>query len=280
MLPVRIELTTSPLPRGCSTTELRQPGAPANSLRARRRVCHTPRGRSSKAHPLAPTRKAPSRLDAVIGSLVFLVAAPGTVAGFVPWVISRWTIRAYPGDEILRPVGVALISLGGLVLLEAFARFALQGRGTPAPIYPADRLIVGGTYRFVRNPMYLAVEALILGQAGLFGTVDLVIYGAMIAVGFHFFVVWVEEPTLKRHYPKAYRRYADAVRRWLPRLTPWRPGPAVPEETKPPAPPSGKDDARFRRAERLGAALRQNLKRRKAAAAAKRPPPARKPPTA
>jgi protein-S-isoprenylcysteine O-methyltransferase Ste14 len=174
---------------------------------------------------IATTKKRAARLDAIIGSLVFLVVAPGLVAGFVPWIISRWQVREFPGDAVFRPLGLALITVGALVLLEAFARFALEGFGTPAPVYPTDRLITRGAYRFVRNPMYLAVEALILGQAALFGVFDLVIYAAMIAVAFHLFVVWVEEPTLRRHFPADYRRYSANVHRWLPRFMPWRSAP-------------------------------------------------------
>jgi protein-S-isoprenylcysteine O-methyltransferase Ste14 len=173
---------------------------------------------------MAPKPPAKTRLDAVLGSLAFLFFAPGMVAGLVPWVITRWGLRDNPGDAFLRPLGIVAIVIGGLVVLEAFARFALVGRGTPAPVYPSTRLIVGGTYRYVRNPIYLAVEAIILGQAALFGTIDLVIYAAIIAVGFHLFVVLVEEPTLKRSFPKAYRRYAQHVHRWVPRLRPWKAG--------------------------------------------------------
>jgi protein-S-isoprenylcysteine O-methyltransferase Ste14 len=161
------------------------------------------------------------RTQALIGSFAFLVAAPGTVAGFFPWIISRWQFAGYPGDGIGRPLGAAVIAAGAFVLLEAFLRFAMEGRGTPSPGYPTNRLIVRGTYRFVRNPMYLAVESLILGQAVLFGRIELVIYAAMIGAAFYLFVLMVEEPTLRRAYPKAYGRYAANVHRWVPRLTPW-----------------------------------------------------------
>lgn len=111
-----------------------------------------------------------------------------------------------------------------MVLLEASARFAWQGLGTPAPIYPTERLVVSGAYRHVRNPMYLAVLAIILGQAAMFGSSALLAYGAAVAVAFHLFVVLYEEPTLRRSFPEDYRRYAAHVRRWLPRPTPWAGG--------------------------------------------------------
>ncbi len=162
---------------------------------------------------------------ASVSSMGFLILEPGTVAGLVPFIVSRWRIRDYAGDFLLRPVGILLIVAGLLVVVEGFGRFALQGRGTPAPIYPTRRLIIGGSYRFVRNPLYLAVEALIIGQAFLFGVPELLPFAAIMAVAFYGFVVWVEEPTLKRQFAADYRRYASAVHRWVPRLKPWNPGP-------------------------------------------------------
>jgi protein-S-isoprenylcysteine O-methyltransferase Ste14 len=170
---------------------------------------------------MATTSAFRPKRDALLASLAFLVLAPGTIAGVGPWVITRWRFRDYPGDVVLRPLGLVLILAGVAVLLEAFARFALEGHGTPAPTYPTDRLIVRGTYRYVRNPMYLAVEGLILGQAALLGAGELIIYGAMIAAAFHLFVIWVEEPGLRRTYRDQYRRYTINVHRWVPRLTPW-----------------------------------------------------------
>jgi protein-S-isoprenylcysteine O-methyltransferase Ste14 len=123
-----------------------------------------------------------------------------------------------------RPVGVVLIAAGVALLLATFARFVFQGLGTPAPVYPADRLIVGGAYRYVRNPMYLAVLAIIAGQAAIFGSGLLAAYAGLVALAFHLFVVLYEEPTLARSFGEDYRRYRSGVRRWLPRPTPWTGG--------------------------------------------------------
>jgi protein-S-isoprenylcysteine O-methyltransferase Ste14 len=95
------------------------------------------------------------RLLAIVGSAVFLVIAPGFVAGFVPWWISRWRLQApFFGMPIFRLIGGALIALGVASLLDSFMRFALQGVGTPAPVFPTRHLVVSGLYRYVRNPMY------------------------------------------------------------------------------------------------------------------------------
>src|SRR5262245_62257088 len=97
------------------------------------------------------------RFWASLGSLVFFILAPGTVAGFVPWWLTRWRISPpFFGIEPLRWVGAALIVLGLLPLLSSFARFAWDGLGTPAPIAPPTNLVVTGFYRRVRNPIYVA----------------------------------------------------------------------------------------------------------------------------
>jgi protein-S-isoprenylcysteine O-methyltransferase Ste14 len=117
------------------------------------------------------------RVSAVLGSVFFLLLAPGTVAGVVPWWISGWRIRA-PLLQFspFRWLGVLLIVAGVPVLLDSFARFALTGLGTPAPVFPTRHLVVSGLYRYVRNPMYLAVAAVILGQGLLFGDLRVLEY--------------------------------------------------------------------------------------------------------
>jgi protein-S-isoprenylcysteine O-methyltransferase Ste14 len=160
------------------------------------------------------------RLASVAGSLVFLLIAPGTVAGLGPRWISGWRMAAelFPGA---RGVGVALIVCGLPMLLESFARFALHGLGTPAPVFPTKRLVVTGLYRHVRNPMYVGVVAIILGQGLLLGSWPVLEYGAVVWLGFHLFVLLYEEPTLRRSYGAEYEEFTRHVRRWIPRARPW-----------------------------------------------------------
>src|SRR5262245_18225710 len=104
------------------------------------------------------------RARAALGSLVFLVVAPGVVAGLVPWWLTGWAkAEPLPGWTILLPIGWALVGGGAFVLIQAFARFVHEGLGTPAPVAPTKRLVIGGVYRYVRNPMYLAVATTIIG---------------------------------------------------------------------------------------------------------------------
>src|SRR6202451_963494 len=115
------------------------------------------------------------KIWATLGSVVFLVIAPGFVAGLVPWWISRWRLEApFLGILLFRFAG-AVRGVAGL--LDSFARFALQGLGTPAPVFPTRHLVTTGLYRYVRNPMYVAVASTILGQGLLIGNVTFVEYG-------------------------------------------------------------------------------------------------------
>jgi protein-S-isoprenylcysteine O-methyltransferase Ste14 len=160
-----------------------------------------------------------SRVLPVLGSLGFLVIAPGTVAGYIPWAITGWGMQSpFFGWSGSRVAGAVVLAAGLGVLLDAFARFALEGRGTPAPVAPTEHLVVSGPYRRVRNPMYLAVLAVVLGEALVLGSRALLLYAALVGLGFHVFVVAYEEPTLRRRYGAEYEAYCAAVGRWLPRL--------------------------------------------------------------
>ena len=124
--------------------------------------------------------------------------------------------------QATRGVGMLLIAAGLPGLIDSFARFALQGLGTPAPIAPPQNLVVTGLYRYVRNPMYVAVVAVILGQGILFGDWRLLIYGGLLWLAFHAFVLAYEEPVLAESFGAQYEDFRANVPRWLPRLTPWR----------------------------------------------------------
>jgi protein-S-isoprenylcysteine O-methyltransferase Ste14 len=160
--------------------------------------------------------------SAILGSAVFFLAAPGIVAGLAPWFIAGGYDRPLATPALALP-GALLVACGLAFLLHAFARFALEGRGTPAPVAPTEQLVVGGVYRHVRNPMYLAVIGIILGQALLFADWPLFAYAVAVAMAMATFVRFYEEPTLARRYGAQYEAYRSAVPGWLPRLTPWYP---------------------------------------------------------
>ena len=163
------------------------------------------------------------RLWVILGSVLFFGLAPGGVAGLAPWWISRWHLQPpFLGLTWFRVAGAALIALGTPMLLDSFARFALQGLGTPAPVFPTQHLVVTGLYRYVRNPMYVGVVSVITGQALLLGNARVLSYGALVCLAFHLFVIGYEEPKLRRTFGAEYEKFCAHVPRWIPRLRPWR----------------------------------------------------------
>ena len=156
------------------------------------------------------------RASATAGSALFFALAPGTVVGLLPWALTGWragTALPWPA----RLLGALLIVAGLLVIVPAFVRFVVEGLGTPAPVAQTDRLVIGGPYRFVRNPMYVAVLVALAGQALLLGRWVLVVYGLVAAAAMVGFVKAYEEPHLSRLYGAEYDAYRRAVPGWWPR---------------------------------------------------------------
>ena len=186
-------------------------------------------GQTSGHRPERPDRcrghnGAVRKISAAVGSAVFFALAPGTVAGLGPWLLTRWHAGApFTSWPLLRLAGAVLVVAGAAVLIHAFYRFVVEGLGTPAPVAPTEHLVVAGLYRYVRNPMYLAVTATILGQALLLWRPVLLTYAAIVATAFVVFVLGYEQPTLSRQFGASYEAYRQAVPAWWPRWRPWRP---------------------------------------------------------
>ena len=160
--------------------------------------------------------------QAIAGSAIFFIVAPCVVAGLVPWLLTdhySLPLSTVPGFV---PASAILIVAAVAMLIHSFARFALEGLGTPAPVAPTERLVIGGIYRHVRNPMYVAVLSIILGQALLFSSWSVVTYAVVGAIAMSSFVRFYEEPTLASRYGAEYETYRRNVPGWLPRLTSWR----------------------------------------------------------
>ena len=153
---------------------------------------------------------------AAIGSALFFALAPGATAVLVPWWLTGWHARDTWTPA--RVAGVLLLAAGAAVLVSAFVRFVVEGLGTPAPVAPTERLVVGGLYRYVRNPMYVAVAATIVGQALVLGRPVLLAYAAVFLAVTATFVRLHEEPALRRRYGAEYEAYCQAVPGWWPRV--------------------------------------------------------------
>jgi protein-S-isoprenylcysteine O-methyltransferase Ste14 len=163
------------------------------------------------------------RSTAAAGSALFFATAPGVVAGLVPWWLTRWRLCGPLAHQApVRIAGLIMLIAGALVLVWAFARFAAEGHGTPAPVAPTDRLVTGGAYRYVRNPMYLAVVATITGQALALGQPVLLGYAAGVWITVAAFARWYEEPALADQFGAQYEAYRRAVPAWRPRTRPWK----------------------------------------------------------
>ncbi|WP_017624658.1 methyltransferase family protein [Nocardiopsis chromatogenes] len=160
---------------------------------------------------------------AAAGSTLFFIAAPGTVVGVIPWLITRWRLPETSAAWIpAQAVGVILICVGLAVLVHAFVEFT-RARGVPIPAAPTEHLVVDGFNRFVRNPMYVAIVGALIGQALLFASVGVLVYTAVAWAIAATFVRFYEEPTLVRLFGEEYADYRRNVRAWLPRFTPWSP---------------------------------------------------------
>ncbi len=159
----------------------------------------------------------PHSASALAKTVLFTMFVPGTVAGIVPWWLRGSS--GVPAHGIQEWLAIAVITIGVAVYLcTAFWGFAWIGGGTPAPIAPTKILVVQGLHRFVRNPMYIGIGLVVGGQAWLFHSLALALYLAFFALAVHLFVLFYEEPTLRKQFGEEYQRYRAEVPRWIPKV--------------------------------------------------------------
>src|SRR5713226_709709 len=152
-------------------------------------------------------------------TLLFTTLVPGTGTVLVPYLLLSWDIQIFSFDlGAIRYVGLPPILLGASTYLWCAWDFTFTGRGTPAPIDPPKELVVKGLYRYVRNPMYVGITLILTGEALLFESAVLFLYAGFLFVCAHLFIVFYEEPTLRRLFGAPYESYGKSVPRWIPRL--------------------------------------------------------------
>ena len=151
-----------------------------------------------------------------IKSILFFILAPGVVAGFMPLGLLRTGSHLQTG--FLAYLAFPLWIMGIATLIWCFWDFLVKGRGTPAPIDPPKELVVTGLYNYVRNPMYVGVELMLLAHFLWFGFWLLLAYAVFFLLAFHTFIILYEEPTLKKKFGKAYKDYLKRVPRWIPKF--------------------------------------------------------------
>ncbi len=157
-----------------------------------------------------------------LGAFLWFALAPGTVVGLIPFWLTGWRVeKPFLATPALRVVGAFTILVGLGSLVECFVRFAVKGLGTPAPVAAPTRLVVSGQYLHVRNPMYVSILAVVLGESLVLGSIALFRYAVLLWLVFHLWVVVYEEPTLSSRFGSSFELYRQNVRRWLPRVWPW-----------------------------------------------------------
>jgi protein-S-isoprenylcysteine O-methyltransferase Ste14 len=152
----------------------------------------------------------------LLNTILFTIFVPGTVAGYIPYrLVGGWT---RPPAGPLTWLGAIMTVLGAATYLRCAWEFAVRGLGTPAPFAPTKYLVTTALHRHVRNPMYIGVALVILGQGAMFRSLHLVQYAAGMLLVAHLFVVFYEEPTLRRQFAESYEQYRTMVPRWIPRI--------------------------------------------------------------
>lgn len=154
-------------------------------------------------------------------SVFWAVVFPGMLGLYIPWRYFGVRDATIDVRNVTHWTALAGIALGVSLLSACIVEFARRGRGTLSAFDPPTQLVVQGLYRYVRNPMYLSVSLMALGQALLIRSTDLAIYWVVFFIVTNAFVLFYEEPTLRRMFGASYERYAAGVPRWLPRLRPW-----------------------------------------------------------
>ena len=157
-----------------------------------------------------------SALWLLLKNLLFTVFVPGVVAVYVPLRLVSAT-QARPVSGILFWIGIAMLAIGGLLYVACTWQFAVRGRGTPAPVDPPKVVVVQGPYRWVRNPMYLAVLSAVAGWALMYQTPEFLWYFGIVFLAFNLAVILYEERWLEFRFGDSYREYKARVNRWIPR---------------------------------------------------------------
>jgi len=152
----------------------------------------------------------------ILNTILFTILVPGTVAGYIPYLLLGGFPQPGLGPQSF--LAALIVALGAAIYFRCAWEFAVRGLGTPAPIAPTKYLVTTALHRYVRNPMYIGVALVILGEAALFRSFHLIEYAALLLLVAHFFVVLYEEPTLHRQFGDSYDAYRRSVPRWIPRF--------------------------------------------------------------
>lgn len=152
-----------------------------------------------------------------IRNLIFTMLQPGLVAGLIPLWITGFSINNIFDQvwQLHHYTGAIVFFIGFVIMLLCIIRFAVKGRGTLSPVDPTKKLVLSGLYHFSRNPMYVGVVLILIGEAIFFQSVALWMYSLFVFITFHMFIILVEEPRLRKDFGEDYKKYCKKVRRWI-----------------------------------------------------------------
>lgn len=158
-----------------------------------------------------------TRLPLALRNFIFVVLQPGIVAGLLPFMIAKSSFKSMFTNSLLlhHYVGLLTFLAGVFIMLHCVVRFAIDGLGTLSPADPTKRLVISGLYKFSRNPMYVGVILILLGEVAFTLSANLFFYSIGIFVLFNLFVAYREEPRLKKDFGQDYEAYCKTVRRWV-----------------------------------------------------------------
>lgn len=158
-------------------------------------------------------------LSLFIRNLIFTILQPGIVAGLIPYLILGDKVNDIFVQQLLQRglhnSGAIIFLIGFVIMLSCIISFAVKGRGTLSPADPTKKLVISGLYRFSRNPMYVGVTLILIGEAIFFQSVELWIYSLFVFAAFNVFTMLVEEPRLRKDFGEEYKTYCEKVRRWI-----------------------------------------------------------------
>lgn len=152
-----------------------------------------------------------------IKNLIFFILQPGLVVGLIPYLLLRRRIDLILKAElgVVKYLGITFIIAGLCIALYCVYRFIVDGRGTLSPVHRTKALVVKGLYKYSRNPMYVGMLLVLIGEVLFTGSLRMLVYTALVAMAFHLFVIFVEEPRLTRDFKSDYLRYMNEVKRWI-----------------------------------------------------------------
>lgn len=162
------------------------------------------------------TGKKESTASLLFRNFIFTILQPGLVAGLIPYYIVGGNINVLKIPlAFYQYAGLIVFATGFLIMLRCILQFALEGKGTLSPADPTKRLVNRGLYRYSRNPMYVGVMLILIGEAILTQSVSLWIYLTIVFICFNLFILLREEPRLRRDFGDDYILYCRKVRRWM-----------------------------------------------------------------